>query len=271
MGLPDFDKLFETYLKNWYRAHADDGMTPEELEDKLPEIYAEWAERPEALLSGETPAGYFAKIQDPGTLLALLIESGRTGEGACALLIDRMAEVEGTTVLLARAIEDGSIRGELLTETMNILVELSGKHPLKTYAAWLVEDGVDEGQRELAAEILTDHAAEAAPFLFPLIEAADDEQCELLAQVLAAAPKDERTYRLLERLFLSRRGLPLAASLIAKYGDERLVGVLYPALDDCNYMEFIEIRNAVEALGGTVDEDYRDFSDDAYYKLLKGL
>ena len=46
---------------------------------------------------------------------------------------------------------------------------------------------------------------------------------------------------------------------------------MYPALDDCNYLEFIEIRNAIETMGGVVDDSYRDFSDDEYYKAIKHL
>ena len=43
------------------------------------------------------------------------------------------------------------------------------------------------------------------------------------------------------------------------------------ALDDSNYLEFMEIRNAIEQLGGVVDDTYRDFTDDPYYKAIKHL
>ena len=44
--------------------------------------------------------------------------------------------------------------------------------------------------------------------------------------------------------------------------------MLYRALDNCNYAEYIEIKNAIERLGGIVD-DARDFSDDPTYILIK--
>ena len=59
------------------------------------------------------------------------------------------------------------------------------------------------------------------------------------------------------------------AELIGRYGDESLAADLYALLDTCDYVSFMEIRNAIEELGGTVDENYRDFSDDPFYQVIK--
>ena len=72
-------------------------------------------------------------------------------------------------------------------------------------------------------------------------------------------------------MFKNGNNVPLYAGFIGKYGDERAMTYLYPALDNCNYVDFTEIRNAIEQLGGTVDDEYRDFSSDPYYKALKNL
>ena len=76
---------------------------------------------------------------------------------------------------------------------------------------------------------------------------------------------------ILKELFEKSKNIPYIAGLIGKYGDERCAEFLYPALDNCNYLEFIEIRSAIEALGGVVDDTYRDFTDDEYYKAIKNL
>ena len=39
---------------------------------------------------------------------------------------------------------------------------------------------------------------------------------------------------------------------------------------DVNYVEYVEIRNAVEELGGEMDVE-KDFSDDPYYKYMNHL
>ena len=46
--------------------------------------------------------------------------------------------------------------------------------------------------------------------------------------------------------------------------------MLYRALDTASYADYIEIRNAIESLGGVVDDQLRDFTDDEEYKAIKG-
>lgn len=117
---------------------------------------------------------------------------------------------------------------------------------------------------------MAERADLAADLLFPLIDGADLTRKTLIAEILVNAPKDERTYKLLTELFLNGGNVPLYAGYLGKYGDERAAAMLYRALDDCNYLEYLEIKNAIERMGGIVDDD-RDFSDDEYYKAIKHI
>ena len=89
-----------------------------------------------------------------------------------------------------------------------------------------------------------------------------------VAEILACGGKDERVFTLLTELFASGDNVPLYAGYLARYGDERAAAQLYRALDTAGYADYIEIRNAIESLGGVVDE-YRDFSSDPEYIALK--
>ena len=111
-------------------------------------------------------------------------------------------------------------------------------------------------------------AAEAAPLLWEAAEHADERQRAYFAEILLCAPKDERTYKLLADLFESCRDIPLYAGYLGKYGDERAAEVLYKKLETCNYPDYIEVRNAIERLGGYVP-DTRDFTDDEDFLQLK--
>ena len=92
----------------------------------------------------------------------------------------------------------------------------------------------------------------------------------MIAEVLVNAKRDDRTLRLLEELFAQGDNVPFYAGLMGKYGDERASAMLYRALDTCNYMEYVEIKNAIERMGGVV-EDSRDFTDDPYYRAMKSI
>ena len=63
-----------------------------------------------------------------------------------------------------------------------------------------------------------------------------------------------------------------AARLLGRYGDERAVGPLKALLaaTDISYYEYMELRNAVEALGGEVVRE-REFYGDPDYEYLREL
>ena len=58
------------------------------------------------------------------------------------------------------------------------------------------------------------------------------------------------------------------ASLLEKLGDPRALPVLIAAANEenCRYMDFIELRAAIEELGGEAPE--REFYDDPEYEAL---
>ena len=62
----------------------------------------------------------------------------------------------------------------------------------------------------------------------------------------------------------------MRASYLAAYGDSRALPVLLEriAAEDINFLEFRELKYAIEALGGEYNEE-RDFSNDpAYLEFL---
>ena len=64
----------------------------------------------------------------------------------------------------------------------------------------------------------------------------------------------------------------LFASLLGKLGAPRAIPALQQALDapGIHYLDYLELRNAGEALGGDVRCE-RDFSGDPYYESLRRM
>ena len=63
------------------------------------------------------------------------------------------------------------------------------------------------------------------------------------------------------------------ASFLGKLGDQRAIEPLRQAMsmDDINYLDYLEIANAIEMLGGEAGNRDRDFSGDPYYESLRQL
>jgi hypothetical protein len=109
-----------------------------------------------------------------------------------------------------------------------------------------------------------------APILDAL-ERSGDVGREIFADILCNYPGDDRIFDLLIRLFVSQtEKKALFASYLAKLGDDRALDTLNEAAAarDINYLDFVEISSAIEALGGDRPAE-REFSGDPYYESLK--
>ena len=95
---------------------------------------------------------------------------------------------------------------------------------------------------------------------------------EALLEVLSHFPGDEQTFRLAIKLFREKKEKrALFAGYLAKIGDDRAVPELLKAAKEPGlpYLTFIEIRNAIDTLGGTCPE--REYDDDPEYEALRQM
>lgn len=265
----NIDALFEEFMTEEVKRLQEE-KTPDEIEDMIPDLYERFVTSPCAALNGKTPEEYIDALGSADKLMDAFCKSYAENGDVCSLLLDKISSVPECAPLLTDIINKND-DAALTLMAMNLLEESGAEQPLSTYARWVCGANVDEGVAEKAAEILKDNAASEKETLMAYVDKASEDEKEVLADILVCAGKDERTYALLKEIFLSGRNIPLAAGLVGKYGDERAAEFLYPALDDCNYLEYIEIRNAIEELGGVVDDTMRDFSDDEYYKAIKNI
>ena len=94
---------------------------------------------------------------------------------------------------------------------------------------------------------------------------APEYMLEILSRI---KEKEDRVYETLLRAFLTadETQSPMRASYLAAYGDERALPHLLQRIEDktIGFVEFQELKYAIEALGGEYDEP-RDFSDDKDY------
>ena len=94
---------------------------------------------------------------------------------------------------------------------------------------------------------------------------------DIFADILSNFPGEEETFRLLmERFERCEDRRALFASYLAKFGDDRALPALRRAAEDpqVNYLDFVEISSAIEALGGERPAE-REFAGDPYYESLK--
>lgn len=264
----DFDKLFENYAERYYNEHESEYESPEDFAKDLDDVYHIWATSPQDVLGGISPSDFFNRI--PSDELVDILKSACTGDNnPSSLLFDRIATepvVLPDLVKLAKKSKDE----KLLVVVLRLISELGGA--ADSFYLDMIERNIDPAVKELCIEELCDRAEDVKDELLARAKATDDVgMIEMYLEPLTYCEEgDDDILGLLRTMLKVDSNVAYIAALIGRYGDERAAADLYKLLDTCNYAEFLEIRNAIEELGGTVDDNYRDFSDDPTYAVLKG-
>ena len=264
----DFDKLFENFADKYYKDHEAEYDSPDDFARDLDKVYHEWATSPQDVIGGLSPSAFFNRI--PTDELIDILKGSCAGDlNPSSLLFDRVAtepSLLGELVKLARSTSEE----KLLTVVLSLINEIGGADA-EFYVDMIERDDICSDVKEFCVEALCDRADDVKDLLIEHVEKTDDVGImEMFAEPLTYCDTgDERISNLLRTLLHVDPNVAFTAGLIGKYGDESLAGDLYALLDTCDYAEFLEIRNAIEELGGTVDEHYRDFTDDPLYQAIK--
>ena len=136
----------------------------------------------------------------------------------------------------------------------------------------LTDESKPYEQRLEAYEYLLEDCEPVVDEMVERFAVSEGETGKMLIEVLAEYKGNPAVYMGLVSYLYRGEDVALYARLLGKYGDERAIDVLKSFAEeyDLDYNEYMEVRNAVEELGGYFEDD-RDFSDDPFYRYLKGL
>ena len=154
---------------------------------------------------------------------------------------------------------------------MNFIKHLKEKQNL---VALVASSDADYDKKLEAYAYLCENGEEVVDDMIKAQLTADEESGQMLVEILANYKGRKDIFLLLVSYFYRGEDVALFARLLGSYGDEAAIDILKSFAkqfeDELNYNEFMEIRNAVEELGGDFDLN-TDFSNDPFYHYLKGL
>ena len=257
MNLIDFDGLFDEKLTKFMEENKNK-YTEKQWEDIIPKLYKKFGDTYVAKVKC-TPKEYYAKMSGEElvqTLLAHIESDVPTPEFLCAEIATR-GEVETLAPMLNCANVQAAVYA----------LNLIGDNPsvYDEYFKILQNETVDEDLKNDVIDIFKLHADELKERVLALYKQgiAKEAALEILSKVRA---RDEEIYTLLLDNFLTYTNVPMHASYLASYGDERALAPLLNKIEDrsIGFVEFQELKYAIEALGGEYDEP-RDFTADKDY------
>ena len=255
--LIDFDGLFDEKLSEYMHMNAGK-YTEKQWENVIPKLYKQFGDTYVAK-AGNTPKGYYADMTDDElaeTLARHVAENVPVSDFLC-----RELEGRGCPDALVSLIASGN--EELVTLAVNLAGESVRAFP--AYFDLLAGDG-SEDVKDAVCEQLKNGADAAKERALALYESGVERE-RMLEILSRCKERDDRVFDILMREFRTGDEVPMHASYLAAYGDERALPVLleYIDRDDINYLEYQELKYAIEALGGEYTRP-RDFSDDKYYQ-----
>ena len=262
----DIDALFDEYISEYVYSNIGK-VKPEEIEDKIPQLYVQFGDTSLAQLDGKTPNTYYCDY-NCYELLGCLKEHLSTGVAISDFLCEAITKSQDSQTYLESALDEQD-NEEFLVYVMNMLLELNSKRGADRYIEFISWDYGDS-VRELATELLSSFADDVKDKLLIAYEEAESDKKAYFTEILSHCKWDDRVFNLLINEFNAHLdNVPLYASYLSKYGDDRAIPYLTAVIEDENisYVDFEELRFAIEALGGAYDKK-RDFSKDKTFKKI---
>ena len=151
-------------------------------------------------------------------------------------------------------------------------IPMKTKQDMLKALAVLTDEDKPYSERLAAYEFLLEDCEDVVDDMLEKFYASEGETGKMLIEILAGYKGNPAVYMGLVSYLYKGEDVALFARLLGGYGDERAIDVLKSFVEeyDVDYNEYMEIRNAVEELGGDFD-DSRDFTDDPFYRFIKGL
>lgn len=269
----NFDRAFERYMAEWIKKNSEkykDDM--DVIEDMMPDVYLEFLKKPADFLDGVAPQDYFEQFDNADMLVNWLCDYIAQGVPVPDLLLERVTALGNPAEksLLALVARD-DLPEETQMTAIFLLREMESKAPMQRYIDYIasLEEPSDKG--DLCAEALMSMGESVVEPILATLSGAGQTGRDIFADVLSNYPGDERIYELMIERFVTRdERRALFASYLAKLGDERAIPMLKEAAQspDINYLDYVEVVNAIEALGGERPPE-REFSGDPYYESLR--
>ena len=269
----NFDRAFERYMAEWMKENSEkykDDM--DVIEDMMPDVYLEFLKKPANFLDGIAPQDYFEQFDNADMLVNWLCDYIAQGVPVPDLLLERVTALgdPAEKSLLALVARD-DLPEETQMTAISLLREMESKAPMQRYVDYIasLEEPSDKG--DLCAEALMSMGESVVEPILAALSGAGQTGRDIFADVLSNYPGDERIYELMIERFVTRdERRALFASYLAKLGDERAIPMLKEAAQspDINYLDYVEVVNAIEALGGERPPE-REFSGDPYYESLR--
>lgn len=273
MPVINFDEYFAAFTSEWMKEHRQEYRTFDDMEEDVPRIYMAFLNTRASWLGSVTPGSYFTQFEDPKVLVDWMNQYCDEGVPIPEPLLEQIAFVgKPCEKRLVELLKDEEATDEAKMTAVGLLRDLDSVQPKMLYINWQLERKAEDDLKDNAVESLIGMGESVVQPILQQFGKANEAGKEALLEVLSHFSGNEQILRLMLDAFQTHpEKRALFAGYLAKLGDERALPALTEAaaLPNVPYLTYIEIRNAIETLGGECPE--REYDDDPEYEALRGL
>ena len=258
-------------LNDWVEKNQTKFANADEMEAAMPDVYLRFLNTPADWLGGKAPGNAFDDVSDAGELVALMKRYIEEEIPVPDPLLDRIAEIADDQPLM-ELVKDKSAPCEARMMGIELLRQMDSTAPMVDFLRWQVEREDEDDILDNALESLRQMGEQVVKPAKIAFHAADEAGKEALLDLLADYPGDQEVFDFALNQFKNTKDKrALYAGYLAKLDDDHALEALLDVAesDDVTYIDFIEIRSAIERLGS--EAPVRDFSNDPTYKAVKRL
>lgn len=265
----NFDKEFQRFMAAYVKEHGKEYKNYDAIEAALPEIYEQFLDTPANWLGNAKPGEYFRQYDQPRQLVNWMEDYLKQRIPVPDMLMNRISELgKDAEESLMNLLRKERAPREAVMAAMTLLREIESVAPM----AWYIELQLARGEAEdeladNALESLEDMGADAIDAMREALPKATPSGQEALLTLLSNFPGDEQVFQTALALLSARKErVAVLADCLARLGDERALPALkaVAASEETPYLDYIELRSAIEALGGDAPEREFDETDPAY-------
>ena len=270
MKFENLDKLFELYVQEAVRKNKEKYSSHEALEDDLGMLFNRFENVRIKTLDGKTPKEYAAELREDGEIFDYVSKCLENNIEVTDTICDEVVRAEGATEYLNGLLYENNKDAKLLAALL--LKEIDDEEVEDIFISVLTNDEMPDEVKTVAFEYLSDGDDCVPEKILEIINSVPEKNQGILVEVLSNFKGRKDVFYWLVTMLQRADDVPTYAELLGRYGDPAAIDILisFASEVDINYVEFVEIRNAVEELGGEMTEE-KDFSDDPYYKYINHI
>ena len=221
-------------------------------------------------LDGKTPKEYAAELREDGEIFDYVSKCLENNIEVTDTICDEVVRAEGATEYLNGLLYENNKDAKLLAALL--LKEIDDEEVEDIFISVLTNDEMPDEVKTVAFEYLSDGDDCVPEKILEIINSVPEKNQGILVEVLSNFKGRKDVFYWLVTMLQRAEDVLTYAGLLGRYGDPAAIDILksFASEVDINYVEFVEIRNAVEELGGEMTEE-KDFSDDPYYKYINHI